>query len=118
MITLSEEQLAQLKARDTNAFVTAVCDQYLSAAGTAPSEARRLEVLAMMQAAYDYALRCGFTSTPHIVHLMYFAVDAPGVLQEPAIRMQLEKPGATPEQRFDDLLAVVALELARLGERK
>ena len=118
VITLSEEQLAQLKARDADAFVAAVCDQYLSASGTTPSNARRLKVQAMMQAAYDYALRCGFTSTPHIVHLMYFAVDAPGVLQEPAVRMQLEKPGATPEQRFDDLLAVVALELTRLEERK
>jgi hypothetical protein len=29
-----------------------------------------------MQHAYDYAARTGFTSTPHIVQLMYLTADA------------------------------------------
>ncbi|MFB9287533.1 hypothetical protein ACFFTM_04110 [Pseudoduganella plicata] len=76
----------------------------------------REQTLAIMQAAYEFAERAGFTSTPHIVHLMYFAADAPGVLDEPAVIAQLRKPGSTPEQRFDDLLAVLSVELNRLEE--
>ncbi|MFP5391577.1 MAG: hypothetical protein ACLGI6_08540 [Gammaproteobacteria bacterium] len=69
-----------------------------------------------MQVAYEYAMHLNFSSTPHVVHLLYFAANAPGLFNEPAVNAQLRKPGATPEQRLDDLLAVVAVELDRLEE--
>lgn len=114
MITLSEEQWSLLKRRDTASFVDAVCEQYVRTHKAFPSGTTREQTRALMQAAYEFAERAGFTSTPHIVHLMYFAADAPGVLDEPAVIAQLRKPGSTPEQRFDDLLAVFSVELSRL----
>ncbi len=118
MLLLSEKQWSQLQARDTQTFVDAVCEQYLGTHQASTTDTERQRIAATMQAAYDFAVHAGFTSTPHIVHLMYFAADAPGVLDEPAVKAQLSKPGATPEQRFDDLLAVVAHELNRLEEEK
>lgn len=118
MITLSEEQWSFLKRRDTASFVDSVCEQYIRTHEAFAPGTTREQTRAVMQAAYEFAERAGFTSTLHIVHLMYFAADAPGVLEEPAVYAQLRKPGSRPEQRFDDLLAVVALELRRLEEGK
>jgi hypothetical protein len=60
-----------------------------------------------MDRAHDLAYQIGFTSTPHVVRLMYLAADAPRINDDPFVRDSLRKPGATPEQRLDDLLAVV-----------
>jgi hypothetical protein len=114
VITLSEEQWSLLKKRDTASFVDSVCEQYVRTHRAFAPGTTREQTLPIMQAAYEFAERAGFTSTPHIVHLMYFAADAPGVLDEPAVIAQLRKPGATPERRFDDLLAVFSVELNRL----
>lgn len=114
MLTLSEEQWAKLKTRDGNSFVTAVCDQFLDARPEMAEVSGKRTVLIRMQAANDYALRIGFTSTPHIVHLMYLSADAPAIHDDPVVEAHLRRIGATPEQRLDDLLAVVASELRQL----
>lgn len=67
-----------------------------------------------MQDAYDYAARAGFTSTPHIVWLMFLSADAPRIHDDPLVDQYLRKPGATPEQRLDDLNAVMKHKL--MGE--
>lgn len=107
MLTLSEAQWRELQARDTRQFVMTVCDQFL---GERPDMAQTpggKVVLERMQTAHDYATRTGFTSNPHVVQLMYLAADAPGIHADPLIDGYLRKPGATPEQRLDDLLAVM-----------
>jgi hypothetical protein len=107
MLALSEAQWRELQARDARQFVATVCDQVLGERPEMVEAPGGKVVLARMQAAYDYAARVGFTSNPHVVRLMYLAADAPGMHDDPVVDAYLRKPGATPEQRLDDLLAVM-----------
>lgn len=118
MLTLNQEQWSQLKARDGATFAAAVCDQFLSTRPEMSASPGRQVVLTRMVAAQNYALRAGFVSTPHIVHLMYLSADAPAIHDDPVVDAHLRRKGATPEQRLDDLLAVVAADLRQLEEGK
>ena len=114
MLTLSEAQWRDLQASDARQFVAAVCDQFLADRPDMAASPGRDVVRSHMHTAHDYAARVGFTSTPHIVRLMYLAADAPGIHDDPLVDAHLRKPGATHEQRLDDLLAVMN---KRLEER-
>jgi hypothetical protein len=92
-------------------FVIAVADQFLAKRADMASQPGRATVIERMLAAYTYAIRIGFRSTPHIVHLMYLSADAPGIHDDPLVDAYLRKPGATPEQRFDELIAVMDKKL-------
>ena len=107
MLVLSELQMTQLQARDLRQFVVTVCDQFLSERPDVLKRPGRSVVLSRMQAAHDFAGRLNFTSTPHMVELMYLSADAPMLYSDPVIENYLRKRGATPEQRLDDLMAVV-----------
>lgn len=111
MLTLSEAQWRELQARDARQFVAVVADQFLSNRTDMQRYPGREAVLARMQAARDYAVSIGFTSTPHIVRLMYLYADAPRVHDDRLIDGYLRKQGATPEQRLDDMLAVMNKKL-------
>lgn len=113
MLKLSEAQWEELQARDARQFATAVCDQFLAKRPDMLALPGRAAVQDRMHAAHNYALRIGFTSTPHIVRLMYLAADAPGIHDDPLIDACLRKPGAMPEQRLDDMLAVLNKKLER-----
>lgn len=107
MLKLSAAQWEQLQTRDTHQFVAAVRDQFLGNRPEMGEQPGGEVVLAHMQAAYDYAKIAGFTSTPHIVRLMYLAADAPHIHDDPQVDRYLRKHGATPEQRLDDLDAII-----------
>ena len=115
MITLDEGQWAQLKARDTASFVAAVCDQFLAGRPEMAKWPGRDSVQARMQAARDFTDQAGFTSSPHVVQFMYTAADYPGfhedTYKDTYIAAYLMRAGATPEQRFDDIMAVFRSEL-------
>lgn len=111
MLTLTEAQWRELQAHDARQFVVTVADQFLVNRPDMLERAGRDGVIERMQAAHDYAARIGFTSTPHIVRLMYLAADAPRIHDDPVVNHHLSKPGATPEQRLDDLLAVMNKKL-------
>jgi DUF971 family protein len=114
MLTFDDSQWAELTVRDTNSFVAAVCDQYLSTRPEIAVTPGRDATLIRMNGAHDYAIRIGFSSTPHIVRWMYLAADAPGIHDDKLVDAYLRKRGATPEQRLDDMLAVVISELKEL----
>lgn len=114
MLTLSETQWAELSARDTRSFVAAVCDQYLATHPDKVAAPGRETVLGLMEVANDYALRIGFTHTPHTVRWLYLAADAPGLQEVPVVDFYMRKLGATPERRLDDMLAVITHELKTL----
>jgi hypothetical protein len=107
MLKLSQSQWEQLQVRDTRQFVVAVCDQFMSNRPDMLDRPGPAAVLERMQAAHDYALTAGFTSTPHILRLMYLSADAPRIHDDVIVNRYLCKPGATPEQRLDDLHAVI-----------
>jgi hypothetical protein len=105
MLKLSEAQWRELQARDARRFVEAVADQFLSKRPEMLRYPGQESVMARMQAAHDHALRVGFTSTPHIVQLMHLYADGPRIHEDRLFDGYLRKPGATPEQRLDDLMA-------------
>ena len=107
MLTLSEAQWRELQARDARQFVATVCHQFLGERADMVEAPGGKVVQGRMQAAHDYAARAGFTSNPHVVRLMVLAADAPGIHDDPLVDGYLRKPGAVPEQRLDDLLAVM-----------
>lgn len=111
MLTLDESQWQALQNCDTRQFAATVCDQFLAKRPELVTAPGREIILGRMQAAYDYAERVGFTSTPHIVWLMYMTADGPTLITDPVIEAYLRKPGATPEQRLDDLAAVLQKKL-------
>jgi hypothetical protein len=115
MLRFTEAQWRALQGHDAQHFVAAVCDQFLAGRPDMATSPGRAEVRARMQAAHRYAESVGFTSTPHIVKLMYFAADAPRFYEDPAINAWLRKPGQTPEQRLDDLLALMKSKLTPEG---
>jgi hypothetical protein len=107
MLTLTNAQWTALQKGEVRQFVAAVCDGFLKNRPEMLERPGRMKVLQRMQDAYDYAARVGFTSTPHIVRLMYLSADAPRIHDDPPVDGYLRKPGATPEQRLDDLDAVM-----------
>jgi hypothetical protein len=113
MLTLNDAQCQALWTAEARQFVTGVCDDFLNRHPEMRREPGRDTVLVRMQTAYDYAASTGFSSTPHIVRLMWLATDAPVILGNPLLKTYLRKPGATPEQRLDDLDAVINNKLAK-----
>jgi hypothetical protein len=113
VLKLSETQWRELQLRDARQFAAAVCDQFLSKRSDMLERPGREVVRQRMQAAQDYARRIGFVSTPHIVRLMYLAADAPAIHDDAVVDAYLRKSGAIPEQRLDDLLAVVNNKLEK-----
>jgi hypothetical protein len=113
MLTLSEAQWQELQARDSGNFVVTVCNQFLSERPDMIEAPGGEAVLNRMQAAHDYAIHAGFTSNRHVVRLLYLAADAPGIHDDPLVNACIRKPGATPEQRLDDLLAVMNYKLPK-----
>jgi hypothetical protein len=107
MLKLSESQWRALQARDLHQFIVSVCDQFMATRADVLDLPDRATALERMQGAHHAAKRIGFTSTAHIVHLMYLAADAPGIHTDPLVEAYLRKPGAAPEQRLDDMLAVM-----------
>ncbi|MDB0543332.1 hypothetical protein LBW62_19190 [Ralstonia solanacearum] len=107
MLTLSEDQWRALQACDGRQFVATVCDQFLANRPDLAATPGRTVILDRMTQAHDYAERLGFISTPHIVWLMYLVADAPALVDDPVIEAYLRKAGATPEQRLDDMAAVM-----------
>ncbi len=107
MLTLNEGQWQTMQAHEVQRFVSGVCEQFLGERPEMREQPGRDVVAARMQVAHDYAIGAGFTSTPHIVRLMYLAADAPAIHDDPGVDRYLRKPGATPEQRLDDLDAVM-----------
>lgn len=94
MLKLSEAQWAELQSHDSRQVVSAVCDQFLDKRPEMLKSPGRLPLQTRMQAAYDYAVRAGFTSMPHILRLMYLAADAPAIHDDPLVDTHLRKPGA------------------------
>jgi hypothetical protein len=111
MLRLSQAQWQSLQRDELHQFIVAVCDAFLADRPDMCAQPGRQAVLASMQEAYDYAARVGFISTSHIVRLMYLSADAPRIHDDPLIDRYLRKLGATPEQRLDDLDAVINKKL-------
>lgn len=105
MLTFSPAQWKALREDEAQRFVAAVADQLI--VGRTGLQGQRPAVLDRLSAMHGMAAQLGFTSTPHIIRLLHLAADTPGLHQDPALRAWLTRPGQSPEQRLDELLAVV-----------
>ncbi|MEM5278122.1 conserved hypothetical protein [Cupriavidus taiwanensis] len=115
MLTLSEAQWQALRHTEVQNFVGAVCEQFLAHRPVLLQKPGREEVSGRMQAGYSLAAELGLLSTQHIVKFLYLCADAPQLATDRQVRAYLLKPGATPEQRLDDLSAVMKLVLKENG---
>src|SRR6218665_2598639 len=111
MLTLTEAQWQTLQQGEARQFVAAGGGVFPPRGGGGRGPPAREAVLVRMQDAYDYATHAGFTSTPHIVRLMYLSADAPRIHDDPLVDHYLGKPGATPEQRLAELDALMKHKL-------
>lgn len=111
MFKLSTAQCDEFRVQDAGQFVRAVGDQFLNDRPEMIDRPGRDGIYERMRQAFDFAMRAGFQSTPHVIRLMYFSADAPGIHDEPAVSAHLQREGASPEQRLDDLMAVVKNKL-------
>lgn len=111
MFKLSDAQYEALRERDAAQFVRSVSDQFLMERPELVEQPGRDVVYNRMLGAFEFAKSVGFQSTPHVIRLMYLSADAPGIHEDPAVSTHLRRPGASPEQRLDDLLAVVRNKL-------
>ena len=112
MIAFDEAQWDRLKAKDVASFVASVCDQFLADRPDMVITPGRDIVHKRMHSARDFTDRADFTSSPHVVQFMYLSADYPGFYDDKLVAAYISKPGATPEQRFEDLLAVLRHELS------
>ncbi|MBB2915715.1 hypothetical protein [Cupriavidus alkaliphilus] len=115
MLTLSEAQWQALRRTEVQNFVGAVCEQFLAHRPELLQRLGREQISGRMQAGYSLAAESGLLSTQHIVKLLYLCADAPQMATDHQIRAYLLKPGATPEQRLDDLSAVMKLVFKENG---
>lgn len=107
MLKITEEQFQKLQARDADNFVAAVADEFLADRPDLQAQPGRAEIIARMRAAYDNGLTLGFTETPALIYMMYMSADYPGIFERPGTQQYLSKPGATPEQRLNDMKDVL-----------
>lgn len=111
MFKLSDAQYEALRERDAEQFVRAVCDQFLGDRPELTEQPGRPVIYNRMLEVFEFAKTLGFRSTPHVVRLMYFSADAPGIHEDPAVSAVLQRGNGSPEQRLDDLLAVTKSKL-------
>ena len=115
MLTLTETQWQSLQQGEVRQLIVVICDEFLANRPEMRESPGRALLLTRMRDAYDYAIRAGFTSTPHIVRLMHLSADAPRIHDDPLLDRYLSRPGATPEQRLDDLVSVMKHKLKGEG---
>jgi hypothetical protein len=111
MLELSQVQWEILQTHDANQFVDAVIREFMADRQDILEGLNLVRVKNSMHSAYNYAVRVGFKSTPHMVRMMYLAADAPGICDDPLVEAYIRKAPATPEQRLDDLLTLVSRRL-------
>lgn len=111
MLTLNETQWRRLQTHDDKQFTASVCDQFLADNPDMAQAPGRATVLARMGEARDLAARVNLVDPAHVVQLCYLVAQAPAILDNPRMAAYFQKPGATPEQRLDDLFAVMKYKL-------
>jgi hypothetical protein len=104
MLKFTEQQLQQLAELEERGYVTRVRDEIIAE----HQELKQDEyLLDRLNRAYDHALTLGFTDIKVITQFLYQEAFAPDFYKTPAVHAWLTKPGASVEQRFTDLLAIV-----------
>jgi hypothetical protein len=103
MLEFSEAQLQQLAQLEARGYVDRVYDDIV--AEHPEQDVKQLRQ--RLYGAYDYAVALGLHSPELLTQFLYYEAAAPGLYAAPVVDAWLRKPGATAEQRWADLVAVI-----------
>ncbi len=118
----SESTFEDMQAHQTHAltederrFVTAVQDSIRNAV---PRLADDPALLDKLKQAYGEARVIGLAQEKLLADFLYLEMQSPGFHRHPAIRGWLHQPGATPDERFADLIDLLRNKFQQLKEIK
>jgi hypothetical protein len=112
MLELTESQLQQLRQHEHAGFVGRVHDELVA---KFPELAVEADLQQRLGTAHERALALGLESGKARTQFLYQEAFTPGFSEQPAVTAWLQRPGASPEQRWRDFTALVD---ARLGLHK
>lgn len=108
MLKLSAQQLEQLSQLEAYAYVDRVHDAIVEQ----QPEQNTPELRSRLYHAYDYAIALGISDSALLTQFLYFEAAAPLFYKKPPIDAWLHKPGASAEQRWRDMIAVLNAKIA------
>lgn len=100
---------------DNVGFVTAVRDCIVD---VIPELADDPTLLGRLTAAYREAKRIGLTQDELLAEFLYLETEVPGFYRESAVSAWLQRPGASINRRFKDLLEVLRRKLDETGQAR
>lgn len=103
MLELSEDQMHQLLESENAGFVSRVRAKLVADFPDVNDTGLHQRLLV----AHDRALRFGLESPESRTQFLFQEAFAPGFYEQPAIAAWLTRPGAPPEQRWRDFMALV-----------
>jgi hypothetical protein len=109
MLELTEAQLQQMRQHERAGFVGRVRAELLA---KFPELAGDASLQQRLSTAHDRALALGLDSGQARTQFLYQEAFTPGFCEQPAVIAWLKRPGAAPEQRWRDFMALAD---ARLG---
>jgi hypothetical protein len=109
MLELTPDQLQQMRLLEHAGFVRRVRAELLTKFPELTGE-QGLEQRLLV--AHDNALQMGLEGAQARTQSLYQEAFAPGFYGRPAVLAWLKRPGAEPEQRWHDFMALVTARLA------
>lgn len=109
MLELTEAQLQQMRQHEHAGFVGRVRAELLA---KFPELASDESLQQRLSTAHDRALSLGLESGQARTQFLYQEAFTPGFSEQPAVTAWINRPGASPEQRWRDFMALAS---ARLG---
>ncbi|NRO99482.1 hypothetical protein GWC77_26760 [Paraburkholderia sp. NMBU_R16] len=109
----ADRQQREISTSNEHEFVAAIRDDAISANPKLGDDPTLLHRLAD---AYSDAKRMGLTRDVLLAEFLHLEAQIPGFYRKPVISKWLEKPGASIEDRFTDLLDVLLKEAERAQE--
>lgn len=104
MLELSEDQLRLLRDNEDAGFVSRIRSQLVAEFPDVNDSGLQQR----LQMAHDRALYLGLESAESRTQFLYQEAFAPGFYEQPAIAAWLTRPGAPPEQRWRDFMALAS----------
>jgi hypothetical protein len=109
MLELTEDQLQQMRQHEHAAFVSRVRAELVA---KFPELANENQLEQRLLAAHDRAISFGLESALARTQFIYQEAFAPGFYEAPAFVAWIKRPGAEPEQRWRDFIALAEARLA------
>jgi hypothetical protein len=108
MLELTEAQLQQMRQHEHAGFVSRVRADLLT---RFPDLASDESLQQRLSVAHDRALALGLESAQARTQFLYQEAFAPGFSEQAAVTAWLKRPGASPEQRWRDFMALADTRL-------